>query len=224
MKINELILYTTSLEEQKAFYTETLGLPLLETSSTTFKVAAGYSLLIFKLRDYATPYHIAFNIPSYLDPEALAWLRKRTPVLKYQGKGLVDFVNWNARSIYFYDADQNIIELIARKNLGIQSLDAFDHHAFLSISEVGMAVNDIETTYRQLQKLSDFAIFDGSFDQFCAVGDEQGLFILINKHRKDWFPTGDKAFSSDFEIEFQNHGRLLEFTFREGEIKVTVES
>ncbi len=224
MKINELILYTTSLEEQKKFYSHTLGLPLLDTSSKSFKVAVGYSLLIFKLREYATPYHIAFNIPSYLDPEALAWIRKRMSVLKYQGKGLIDFVNWNARSIYFYDADQNIIELIARKSLGIQSLDTFDHHAFLCISEVGMAVNDIETTYSQLQKLSDFKIYDGDFEKFCAVGDEHGLFILINKHRKDWFPTDDKAFSSDFEIEFQNHGRLLEFAFRQGEIKVTVGS
>lgn len=224
MKINELILYTTTLEDQKVFYTETLGLPLLETSSTSFKVAAGYSMLTFKWRDYATPYHFAFNIPSYIDPEALAWLRKRTPVLKHQGKGLVDFVNWNARSIYFYDRDHNIVELIARKSLGIQSLDTFDHHAFLCISEVGLAVNDIETTYNQLQKLTDFEIFDGDFDRFCAVGDEHGLFILINKHRKDWFPAGDKAFSSDFEIEFQNHGRLLEFAFRQGEIKVTVGS
>ena len=222
MKIKELTIYTTSLAEQKKFYAETLGLPLLEISPTSFKVAVGYSILIFNLADYATPYHIAFNIPSYLDPEALAWLRKRTPVLKYQGKGLVDFVNWNARSIYLYDADQNIVELIARKGLGIQSLDTFDHHAFLSISEVGMAVNDIELAYNQLQKLSDFEIFDGDFDRFCAVGDEQGLFILINKNRKDWFPTGDKAFSSDFEIKFQNHGRLLEFTFREGEIKVKI--
>jgi len=224
MKINELLLYTTSLAEQRKFYVETLGLPLLEISPTSFKVAVGYSLLIFKQRDYATPYHFAINIPSYLDPEALAWLRKRTPVLKYQGKGLVDFVNWNARSIYFYDADQNVVELIARKNLGIQSLDTFDHHAFLSISEVGMAVNDIEAVYNQLQQLADFEIFDGDFDRFCAVGDEHGLFILVNKHRKDWFPTGDKAFSSDFEIEFQNRGRLLGFAFREDRITVTVGS
>jgi catechol-2,3-dioxygenase len=220
MKINELTIFTTQLDAQSDFYSKELGLPILESSDTFFSIAIGYSVLVFEQHYRSVPYHIAFNIPSNQDAEALAWLRKRIPLLGANGKEMVDFVSWNARSIYFYDAGHNIIELISRKSLSIDSIDTFDHHAFLGISEVGMAVSDIETTYRSLQQLSDFEIFDGNFDSFCAVGDENGLFILVNKDRKDWFPVGDKAFSADFLIKFKDQGKLIEFAFRDGAIEI----
>jgi catechol-2,3-dioxygenase len=219
MNIKELTIYTSQLQTQKEFYCETLKLPLLNESGTSFSLAVGTSILILKYRENVTPYHIAINIPSYQDPEALAWLRKRIPVIKHEGKGLVDFVNWNARAIYFYDADQNIIELIARKSLSIQSLDTFDHHAFLSISEVGMPTSNIEKCYRQIQQLGNFPIYDGDFNRFCAVGDENGLFILIDKNTKKWFPTDDDAFSSAFEIKFENDGESIAFQFLNEEVK-----
>jgi len=218
MEINELTIFTTQLEAQEAFYSQKLGLPILESSNTFFSVAIGYSVLIFEQHYRSVPYHLAINIPSNQDGEALSWLRKRIPLLGANGREMVDFVNWNARSIYFYDEDHSIIELISRKSLSIDSIDTFDHHAFLCISEIGMAVDHIETTYQELVKLTNLEIFDGNFDGFCAVGDENGLFILVNKHRKDWFPTGDKAVSSDFLIRFKNRGEQIEFRFRDGKV------
>ncbi|WP_159518804.1 VOC family protein [Sunxiuqinia indica] len=219
MNIKELTIYTSQLQAQKEFYCETLNFPLLNESSTSFSLAVGSSTLIFKYREQVTPYHIAINIPSYQDPEALAWLRKRIPVIKYEGKGLVDFVHWNARAIYFYDLDQNIVELIARKSLAIQSLDTFDHHAFLNISEVGMPTTDIEKCNRQIQQLGNLPIYDGDFNRFCALGDENGLFILIDKNKKKWFPADDEAFSSAFEIKFENDGESIAFQFLNEEVK-----
>ena len=218
MEIKELTIFTTHLEAQEAFYSQKLGLPILESSDTFFSIAIGYSVLNFEQHYRSVPYHLAINIPSNQDGEALSWLRKRVPLLGANGKEMVDFVNWNARSIYFYDEDHNIIELISRKSLSIDSIDTFDHHAFLGISEIGMAVDDVESTYHDLKRLSDFEIFDGNFDTFCAAGDENGLFILVNKHRKDWFPTGDKAFSADFMIRFKNRGKQFDFAFRDGKV------
>jgi catechol-2,3-dioxygenase len=219
MIINELTIFTAQLDAQAEFYSKQLGLPILESSDTFFSIAIGYSVLVFEQHGRSLPYHIAINIPSNQDAEALAWLRKKIPLLSANEKEMVDFVSWNARSIYFYDADHNIIELISRKSLSIDSIDTFDHHGFLGISEVGMAVSDIEKTYHSLQQRSDFKIYDGNFDSFCAVGDENGLFILINKDRKDWFPTGDKAFSADFHIKIKNLGKTLEFDFRDGKVE-----
>ncbi|HKJ43624.1 MAG TPA: hypothetical protein VKA27_16120 [Sunxiuqinia sp.] len=218
MKINELVIFTSQLEEQLHFYTQRLRLPLLEQTSNSFKVAVGSSILVFKHYSHTFPYHIAINIPSNQDMEALVWLQDRVELLSDNGTQLVDFKNWNAKSIYFYDADHNIIEFISRKNLGIQNKDPFNYHALLEISEVGVPVNDIQSTYEDLQELSKFPIYDGDFKRFCAVGDETGLFIIIDKNKKKWFPTNDVAYSSNFELKFENQGQELELEFYDGRL------
>jgi hypothetical protein len=63
---------------------------------------------------------------------------------------------------------------------------------------------NIKNEFKQLKSLTGIEIFDGGFEPFCAIGDENGLFICINKKVKYWYPTNYKAFSSEFEI------RLLE--------------
>ena len=57
-----------------------------------------------------------------------------------------------------------------------------------------MPVTDIEAAFKKLKTHLGVSVFDGSFDKFCAVGEEQGLFIIIDKAKKDWFPLNDKAF------------------------------
>ncbi len=50
----------------------------------------------------------------------------------------------------------------------------------------------------------------GDFEVFCAAGDENGLFIILNKEKRRWFPTDDIPHSSyfrvegDYNIEFTN--------------------
>jgi len=55
------------------------------------------------------------------------------------------------------------------------------------------------------------------FDRFCAVGDENGLFIVVNNELKKWFPTGDLIEQSDFKIrgDFNfnyTNGEIIEIT------------
>jgi hypothetical protein len=52
-----------------------------------------------------------------------------------------------------------------------------------------------------------------------AIGDENGLFICINKNKKDWFPTGDKAHSPEFELDFQENGKDHKLEFKNEQIK-----
>ena len=48
-------------------------------------------------------------------------------------------------------------------------------------------------------------IYDGTLQRFAAIGDEEGLFIIVN-HNKKWMPTNDLAQLIDFEgiFEFGN--------------------
>ena len=220
MKIQELTIYTSQLDEQRAFYSETLELPLLHKNTDSFKIAIGSSKLTFHYQHKATPYHFAFNIPSNQAFEASSWLQKKNiQLLKDEDHELIDFSNWNAQSMYFYDPDRNIVELIARKNLAIENRDPFNSHAFLCISEIGIPCTNIEQIYQALLPIDYLPKYDGDFSRFCAVGDESGLLILIQKEVKKWFPTNDTAYSSNFQLLFENkHAEKKQLAFQNGKI------
>jgi catechol-2,3-dioxygenase len=121
--------------------------------------------------------------------------------------------------MYFYDEDQNLVELIARKNIQNSSDKIFDSNSFLEISEIGLPTLDIEKQFNILNKLMGIEVFDGGFEHFCAIGDENGLFICINKEKKDWFPTNEEAYSSDFEILFFEKSKEYHFQFKNTTLK-----
>jgi hypothetical protein len=160
---------------------------------------AGFSTLTFIFKEDAKPYHFAFNIPPYAEEPALKWLKGKVEILLFMEKEIVDFENWNAKSIYFYDSSHNVVELIARRNLQVERTDTFDAEAILNISEIGMAADDIQRVYLQLNEIKPLPVFD-TFDAFCAAGDEEGLFIIVDKSRKRWFPANDKVCTADFKI------------------------
>ncbi|MFT4696918.1 MAG: catechol-2,3-dioxygenase [Flavobacteriaceae bacterium] len=121
--------------------------------------------------------------------------------------------------MYFYDEDQNLVELIARKNIQNSSDKIFDSNSFLEISEIGLPTLDIEKQFNILNKLMGIEVFDGGFEHFCAIGDENGLFICINKEKKDWFPINEETYSSDFEIQFIEKSKEYHFQFKNTTLK-----
>lgn len=201
MKIIHLKIFTTQLKEQLEFYGETLQLPVNKVSDIAFQVKIGYSLLEIEEKTEATPYHIAFHIPARQDQKALDWLKERVEILQDAGQEIVDFPAWRAKSIYFYDADRNILELISRADLFAFAKKEFSEEDILGISEIGLATRKVRETFDFLNKNFGLEKFSGDYERFCATGDDLGLFIIINKDQKDWIPTGDKAFASAFEIK-----------------------
>ncbi len=217
MNIKELKIYSQNFLEQVDFYSNKMGLEVIEKSEREAVFQIGKSKFRIVKNEKFQPYHFAINIPCNQEEEALGWLKERLEILRDGENEIQDFDFWNAMAIYFYDADKNIVELIARKNMKNESLEKFSAGSWLEISEIGMPVNDIEKSYKKLKEILNIKIFDGSFERFCAIGDENGLFIGINKQVKDWFPTGDKAHSSEFEIAIEEKGieYILEFVNEE---------
>lgn len=217
MKIKELILFTNNLDRQIDFYTTILEFPIVNSTpeSTSFKM--GDSILTLQYRRNTVPYHFAINIPSFKEVEALYWLKERVDILQFDEKEIIDFSNWNAKAIYFYDLDKNIVEFIARKNLDYKSDFKFSTKSVLNISEIGLVSNQIHKTFHKLNELGFIEVYSGDFDRFCAVGDDNGLFILVNNKLKKWFPTGDLIQQSDFKIrgDFNfdyTNGEIIEIT------------
>lgn len=216
MQIHELKIYSPNLKAQKEFYTNLLGLELVEEESEFISIQIGTSVLKIQYKAETTLYHFAINIPANKDIEALAWLKSKVEILLDDSNEIQDFDFWNAKAVYFYDEDRNIVELIARKNLQNDSEKKFDSNSFLNISEIGVPTLNIEKEFNILYKFSGIEIYDGGFERFCAIGDENGLFICINKEKKDWFPTNEKAYSSDFEILFNEQGKYYNVQFKDG--------
>jgi catechol 2,3-dioxygenase-like lactoylglutathione lyase family enzyme len=216
MKISRLVLYTKNLNLQTEFYESVLGVEIINESKTSAELKFGATILELNYSSEAKPYHFAINIPSNQEHEALAWLKERVKVLTYQGEELVDFINWNAKSVYFYDADKNIVELIARKNLNINSNKVFNAQQFLSISEIGMSVTNVSHIYHQINLIKTVPLYFGNLDWFCAAGDEHGLFIIIKQSKKGWLPNNDFAYTADFKLrgdvnfDFVN-GKIIKF-------------
>lgn len=219
MEIIELQICTADLSKQIEFYSNIIGLDLLEHTGSEAKFQVGNSILIFKQSNNFTPYHFAFNIPSNQGDEALSYLKARKiKILKHNDQELQAMNDWQAEGIYFYDPDKNIVEFIARKTLKNESQETFSSKSLLEISEIGMPVSEIESTYSTLQGIVKPPIYDGNFERFCAIGDELGMFICINKEIKDWFPTGDKAYSSPFNIVLKVDENIFNLEFKNGMI------
>lgn len=214
MKIEEITLFTNQIEKQKQFYQNVLDLDLVFNSEDRITFKTGNSLLSFQYKKDVKAAHFAFNIPSNKIDDALVWLKKRVTILPDGEADISNFESWNAKAIYFYDADNNIVECIARQDLNIESVVEFSSKSILSISEIAIATTNISKIYEAISSIKPIPVFDGNFNRFCALGNHEGLFILIDKTVKTWHPTGEMAHTADFIITGDYN-----FSFIDGEVR-----
>lgn len=213
MLVDELVIFTNNLEAQYAFYVDTLNISAINKTKSSFSLLIGKSVLTFQYHSYTKPYHFAINIPSNKEEEALVWLKKKVVIQKFHNEEIIDFINWNAKSIYFYDPDKNVVEFIARKNLNINTYDIFSSKQLLRISEIGMSVHNVNEIFVQLNEMQETPLYFGNTEWFCAAGDEYGLFIIIDQSKKGWMPNNDFAYTSDFKLR-----GTMNFDFVNGEV------
>jgi catechol-2,3-dioxygenase len=219
MNFEKITIYSANLAAQKVFYTETLGFELLAEKPHCFSLKTGKTVLQFVEKQAATTYHYAFNIPSKQGGEALAWLKKRVAVLAWNGADLVDFSDWNAEAMYFYDKDDNIVEFIARKNLNIPTIAKFDASQVMEVSEMGTPTKNVQGVYDRLSQFFSIEKYSGDFSRFAAMGDEHGLFIVIDNQQKKWIPTDDEAYFSPFEVRLKHGNNRFELKYENGQFE-----
>lgn len=214
MQITELHLVTQHVAAQKTFYHEVLELPLVAESPTSFMVQAGTSRLTFVETTEPLPsiYHVAFNIPENQLAAAKIWLKQRAPLLQNGDSDEWVFPDWNAHTVYYLDADGNILEAIARHNLPTASTQPFTAQSFLSISEIGLAAPDVRAFCQQLQTDLGVERWRGNDTHFAAVGDEEGLFIVAVNGRP-WNGNAAPAQPLPTTVVLQGQDeKIVEFT------------
>jgi catechol-2,3-dioxygenase len=130
--------------------------------------------------------HFAVNVGDFA--EAVAWARGHAELVRDD----VPFPAWRARSAYYFDPDGNIVELIARERAPGDEL-------LLEVSEVGLPVADVGLAAEFLQSELGLPHFSGNQEDFSAIGDDRGLFILVPVGR-DWLFTDRPATDAPLRV------------------------
>jgi catechol 2,3-dioxygenase-like lactoylglutathione lyase family enzyme len=213
MKITELIMQTTDTDRLARFYAEVLELAV-QKDEQGFHMRTGSTHIVFTgPTSMPDPfYHFAFTIPANQVEEAREWLQHKVALLwiaDYQGN-IAEFVNWNARSLYFLDPAGNILELIARFDLNNASGNSFGPQSLLSVSEIGLVfpAPDFEQNITGLLQNHGLHYFSKQppLPHFRAIGNDEGLLITVPENRM-WYPTQKPSVLAPLQVRFSNNDK-----------------
>jgi len=211
--IKRLDLHSEDPGELVRFYADRLGLP----SGRDGAIQAGKTELCFAKAESPAIYHFAFNVPSNKIEDAADWLDQQgIPIRLASGRRIVDFPNWNAHAVYFQDPLGNILEFIARHDLLPGEDRPFSTSDILGVSEIGIVVGDVPATVEEIRAELGFEVYKDSLSaEFAALGDHEGMLIVVRTGRA-WFGSpGLTAAAFPANVEFEGEqGRRL--TLKEG--------
>lgn len=209
MRLQKVSMQAGDILSLKDFYQQTLGLHIHYEDERSFELVTGPTTVRFEKTEGAQNpyYHFAWNIPENQYHQAAEWLKaKQITLLKEPGTDneILEFKDWNAHALYFYDAADNIVELIARHNLNNTSDETFGPQSFLELSEVGVVSKAYERTFDYITKELSIPFWKGNQQDFNALGDERGLFITVPEGRQ-WFMSNKQAVCYPVEINFTHN-------------------
>jgi catechol-2,3-dioxygenase len=203
------LLSSAPLADMKGFYHKSLGLGVAEEKPDRLTVEAGRTRLTFlkpPAGDAKPFYHFAFNIPENKVLAAHRWQMRRTPLLPIPlslrdpefPAEVVNYRHWNAHSIFFFDPAGNVVEYIARHDLKNPAPGEFGSADILYASEIAFVVDDVPAATAGLKKAVGLGEYNGTSDQFAALGDEHGLLLVMRRGRLISFEAKEKKEVSVF--------------------------
>ncbi|MFE0560754.1 VOC family protein [Paenibacillus sp. NPDC058910] len=190
MNILKVEVRTKQLAMIKKFYVDLLEFEVKKDADERLELQAGRSTIEFvQDHDSRAFYHIAFSIAVDQLSEAMKWLENNgIELITQDGNQPFEFKDWPASACYFYDPDGNLIEFIAHHATVHEQADSFNAKHIIAISEIGLPVVDVREEIRRLHEVFGLSLWRGDGKLFAAMGDENGLLIVIDKHRP-WFPV-----------------------------------
>jgi catechol 2,3-dioxygenase-like lactoylglutathione lyase family enzyme len=216
MQITQIQLSTNNINETKKFYSELLGFEILSGSDSEISFNVGTSILTFSCSNgQKCVYHFAFDIPHNKLEEAMHWISLRVQLIEFQGAAVIDFPNWSAKSLYFYDNNGNVLEFIARFENDNANHHTFDSSSIVSISEIAFVTENVEQTAKDLIDNFDLRYYFRQIqrEDFSVIGDDDGLIIIV-KHTRNWFPTPIKVEKFSIKVTIKRNDNLIAIDYR----------
>lgn len=210
MNIIELELLSDDLPATEKFYKKVLGLTPSFTEKDALFFQVGFTKLIFRKSDNLKPvYHFAIDVPNNRFFDAHHSIKEQTNIIPVEGEDIANFVNWDAKSFYFYDNNGNIVEFITRYPNRAYDTDPYSSKSYISVSEIGLVTNNVKELADTLAKEEGVPIFKRQprSDAFTVSGDDEGLFVIAAKGR-DWYPTNVKSQSFRTRVLFMQNGEI----------------
>jgi hypothetical protein len=142
-------------------------------------------------------YHFALRVPRNRFARAREWLASRAELLAGRdGETTFEFEFWNAQACYALDPGDNILELIAHRELPDESPlgGPFGADELLGICELGLVGPDTRAIGAALEALG-IDLWSGTLDEpgkLAFMGGRDGVLILSQPGR-GWRPTGRPA-------------------------------
>lgn len=218
MEILEIEILTDDIVETEKFYANSLGLQITDKNHKSISFQAGQSTLTFLKSNKLNPkYHFAFNIPNNKFDEAIIWTKSRVNLIEIDDNSIVaNFESWNAKAIYFYDNNKNILEFIVRLDLNNFTDKSFNISSILSISEIGIVGDKPVKLADKLLADNDLYFFakGTKSENFAALGNDNGLCIIVETGRK-WYPTEQQAEKHYTRIKISTDGLIREIILNE---------
>lgn len=222
MHIQRLDLYSHIPEKLLAFY-ERLGFSCT-TKKKRVSLQVGSTQLNFTRSEDQSYYHFAFNIPANRLEACHDWLQELTDLLPFQGSTVVDFPGWKAQSVYALDPANNIIEFIARQDIGDRGSGPFSVSTdVLNVCEIGCPVPAIEQ-FTQVLAPAAVPTYSGGLKRFCALGDPHGLFIVIDPEKVHWLPTELSTLPFPFQVIFEQNKKQYTLQFAPDHLQLTLQT
>jgi hypothetical protein len=159
---------------------------------------AGPTVVEFEPAGAGRPfYHFAIRVPRNRFVEARDWLAARSRLLPgKRGETTFEFDFWNAQACYALDPGDNIVEVIAHRELADESpLDGpFRDEELRGVAEIGLVGPDPRAMAEALEPLG-IGLWSGTLDgpgRLAFMGGRDGVLILSEPGR-GWMPTGRPA-------------------------------
>lgn len=223
MRIRELQLFTTNLEKTKSFYTDILAFQLIDETSNQFSLQIGWTRLTFVQSKKEHIYHFSFLVDKSLFENAFEWMKNRVEILQTKNdEQIAFFENWNAKSFYFYDGGNNLVELITHQNIDYKSTEEFTEHSILGVSEIGLPTLDIKSMNQIIEENTTSKFWKGDFEIFGTNGSDEGKILLPNYAiKKTWFPTDIAIQDNPFELVIENNHQKFLLNFKDNNLKIS---
>lgn len=194
MQFDQIHLYTPLPGILKEFYTSLLGQEAVRYDTARLFLQIGHTEVVFYTSETPATYHFAINCAYQIVESIPGFVKTFSEILPGpHDEEIIEFPNWNARSVYFRDPAGNIVEIIGRQRMQYALKDKSEKPVFHCVSELGLATPNFAKIREKVNRNLQLEEFWVEGDYFIALGDEEGLLITVDSEQKLWFPSNTRA-------------------------------